>query len=289
MLLLPFQDGENSTANTSDPELLETARALALQYGTKILAAIAILVVGWFVARVFTGAVRKALQRANVDITLARFLANLAQMLAMTFVIIAAISKLGVETASFVAVLGAAGFAVGFAMQGSLSNFAAGVMIMVFRPFKAGDAVDAGGTSGIVDEVGIFSTVILTPDNRRVIVSNSAITGGNITNNSAMPTRRVDMEFAIAYGDDLQKARLLILNVLQRDTRVLADPAATVGVSALGESSMRLFCRPWVKTADYPAVLADTLEAVQRAFADNGITTPYPRRDVRLHQVAGAA
>lgn len=286
MLPLPFQDGATAALPESADHVMTTVRELATQYGMRVLGALAILIIGWFVVRAFSGAVRKALARANVDVTLARFLAHLAQMLAMTFVVIASISKLGVETASFVAVLGAAGFAVGFALQGSLSNFAAGVMIMVFRPFKAGDVVDAGGTSGVVDEVGIFSTVILTADNKRVIVSNSGITGNNITNYSAMPTRRVDLEFGVGYGDDLQKVRLLILGVLQKDTRVLAEPAPVVVVGALGESSVQILCRPWVATANYWDVRWDTLEHVKRAFDENGVTIPFPQRDVHLHQVA---
>lgn len=283
---LPFQDADPAATNESATAAMERVRDLAIQYGERLVFAIAILVLGWFVARLFTSAVRKALARAHLDATLTRFLGNLAHMLAMTFVIIAAISKLGVETASFVAVLGAVGFAVGFALQGSLSNFAAGVMIMVFRPFKAGDVVEAGGTTGAVDEVGIFSTVILTVDNKRVIVANSAITGGNITNYSVMPTRRVDLEFGVSYGDDLQRARDLIGAVLKRDGRVLADPAPTVGVASLGESGVRLYCRPWVKTGDYWGVHGDTLAAVKRAFDENGIKFPIPQRDVRVHQTA---
>lgn len=286
MMPLPFQDEATAAVTEAAPDALERVRELAVQYGERVAFAVAILAVGWFVARLFTNAVRKALERAHVDVTLARFLGNLAQMLAMTFVIVAAISKLGVETASFVAVLGAAGFAVGFALQGSLSNFAAGVMIMFFRPFKAGDMVDAGGTSGVVDEVGIFSTVILTPDNKRVIVANSSITGNNITNYSAMPTRRVDLEFGVSYGDDLKRAKQLILDVLARDARVLKDPAPVVAVGKLADSSVQLVCRPWVATADYWVVYWDTLENVKRAFDENGITIPFPQRDVHLHQVA---
>ena len=286
MLLLTLQDVPADATADADPALLNTVRALALQYGTKVLAALAILILGWFVARLFTGAVRKALRRGNVDATLARFLGNLVQMLAMTFVVIAAISKLGVETASFVAVLGAAGFAVGFALQGSLSNFAAGVMIMVFRPFRAGDLVDAGGTSGIVDEVGIFNTVVLTLDNKRVIVANSAITGNNITNYSALPTRRVDLQFGLAYGDDVRRAKQLVLEVLAKDARVLKDPAPVVALGELGESGVKILCRPWVKTEHYWDVTWDTLENVKHAFEAAGFTAPHPQRDVHLHQVA---
>jgi Small-conductance mechanosensitive channel len=265
---------------------LEMAKDLVAQYGVKVVAAIAILVVGWFVAGVLTNGVRKALSRSHIDETLQRFLCNLVRMALLAFVILAAISKLGIETASFVAVLGAAGFAVGFALQGSLSNFAAGVMIMFFRPFKAGDVVDAAGETGKVHEVGIFNTIILTFDNKKVIVANASVTGNNITNYSAMDTRRVDLKFGISYGDDMKKAKDLIGQVLAKDARILKDPAPVIAVGELGDSSVNILCRPWCKTADYWNVYWDTLEAVKNAFDANGISIPFPQRDVHLHQVA---
>lgn len=286
MPLDPLQEAQVAEALETTSEAMTTLREWAIQYGARVAGALAILVIGWFAARFLTGSVRKALVRANVDATLARFLCNVARMLAMTFVGIAAIDKVGVETTSFVAVLGAAGFAVGFALQGSLSNLAAGVMIMAFRPFKAGDEVEAGGTSGVVKEVGIFSSVFLTNDNKRVIVSNSAVTGNVITNYSSMSTRRVDMEFDVSYGEDLEKVRQLLLDVLKRDARVLATPATLVLVGNLGESAVRLHCQPWVRTADFQDARAHFLESIKRAFDEGGITFPCPQRDVRLHQVA---
>jgi small conductance mechanosensitive channel len=290
MLPLPFQ-GETAPdtaeqAADQAAEYVEVARLLFITYGPRILAAIVILVVGWFVAKSLTGLVRKGMKRASVDETLSKFVSSLIYMLLMTFVALAAIAKLGVETASFIAVLGAAGFAVGFALQGSLSNFAAGVMILIFRPFKAGDFVEAGGTMGAVKEVGIFHTVLTTPDNKKVIVANSSITGGNITNFSAMDTRRVDMTFGIGYGDDIKKAKQVLEKLMAEDSRVLADPAVTIAVAELGDNSVNIVCRPWVKSADYWGVFFDTHEKVKLTFDAEGISIPFPQRDVHLHQVA---
>jgi small conductance mechanosensitive channel len=224
--------------------------------------------------------------RASVDATLSKFISSLVYTILMVFVLLAAISKLGVETASFIAVLGAATFAIGFALQGSLANFAAGVMLMVFRPFKAGDFIEAGGTMGAVKEVGIFNTILTTPDNKKVIVANSSITGGNITNFSAMDTRRVDMTFGIGYGDDIRKAKEVLEKLMAADERVLKDPAVTIAVAELGDNSVNLVCRPWVKSADYWGVFFATHEKVKLTFDAEGISIPFPQRDVHLHQVA---
>ena len=289
MLSLAIQEAQTpaTTETTSQAaDWTDTARELVVTYGPRVLAAIVILIAGWIIARFITSLANRGMGRANLDKTLARFLTNLTFMLLMTFVVLAAISKLGVETASFIAVIGAAGFSIGFALQGSLSNFAAGVMILIFRPFKAGDAIEAGGTAGEVADIGIFSTVLLTPDNKKVIVANSAITGGNITNYSAMPTRRVDMQFGIGYGDDLRKAKGILEKLMASDARVLKEPACLIAVGSLGESSVNLVCRAWVKSADYWPVHFDTHEKVKLAFEAEGITIPCPQREVRLHQVA---
>ncbi|HVS18855.1 MAG TPA: mechanosensitive ion channel domain-containing protein [Planctomycetota bacterium] len=282
MLPIPLQDGATKDAES----YVELAKELITLYGMKVVAAVAILGAGWFVVGIVTGGVRKALSKSKIDVTLQRFLCNVTRMLLLTFVVVAAIAQLGVQTASLVAVIGAAGFAIGFALQGSLSNFAAGVMIMFFRPFKAGDVVEAAGEMGKVHEVGIFNTIILTFDNKRVIVANASVTGANITNYSAMDTRRVDLKFGISYGDDMKKAKDLIHKVLAKDARVLKDPAPTIVVGELGDSSVNILCRPWVKTADYWGVYWDTLEAVKESFDANGITIPFPQRDVHMHQVA---
>jgi len=189
-----------------------------------------------------------------------------------------------VPTTSVVAILGAASLAVGLALQGSLSNFAAGVMILIFRPFKKGDYVEAGGAAGMVESIGIFTTVMTTPDNREVIVPNGAIIGNNITNYSARPTRRVDMVFGISYDDDIRKAKALLQEIVAADTRVLEDPAPVIALGDLGDSSVNFLVRPWVKAEDYWALKWEMTETVKQQFDEAGITIPYPQMDVHLHK-----
>jgi small conductance mechanosensitive channel len=203
----------------------------------------------------------------------------------MVFVIIAAINTLGVQTTSFIAVIGAAGLAIGFALQGSLANFASGVMLIIFRPFKAGDFVEAGGTSGAVEAIHIFNTVLKTPDNKKVIIPNSKVTGDNIVNYSAKDTRRVDLVFGIGYEDDIRKAKQTLEQIVASDERVLKDPAPTIAVSELGDSSVNFVVRPWVNTADYWSVYFDLTEKVKLTFDDQGISIPFPQTDVHLHKV----
>lgn len=255
-------------------------------YGPSVLKAVLTLFFGWVVARILRSLARRLMLKAHIEVTLVGFVANLTYAILMTLVVVSAVQALGVQTTSFVAVLGAAGLAVGFALQGSLANFAAGVMLIIFRPFRAGDYVEAGGVSGTVEEVQIFATMMKTPDNKRVVLPNSAITGGTITNYSAKDTRRVDMIFGIGYGDDIKKAKAVLEEILAKDERVLADPAPKVAVLELGDSSVNFVCRPWVKTPDYWDVLFDTTEAVKNRFDAENITIPFPQRDVHLHQVA---
>ena len=276
-------------AVASSKALLVEVQRLAIEYAPKAALALVALVVGWIAVRVLVGLARRALGRAGVDTTLANFIANLLRMGLMTLVVLMAVDTLGFETTSFVAILGAAGFAVGFALKDSLGNFASGVMIMIFRPFRAGDFVEAGGTSGTVVEVGVFATVIKTGDNKKVIVSNSSITGGNITNYSAFPTRRVDMTFGIGYADDIDRAKAILEDILAKDERVHAEPAPLVAVAALADSSVNLLCRPWTDTADYWKVYWATHEEVKKRFDAAGVTIPFPQRDVHLHQVEAAS
>lgn len=256
------------------------------EYGPSLIGAILILVLGWWVARIVTGVIRRMMKRADVDDTLVSFLTNLGYVALMTLVVIAALGRLGVNTTSFAAVIAAAGLAVGFALQGSLSNFAAGVMLILFRPFKAGDFIEAGGTSGTVEEIQIFHTVLKTPDNRVVIVANSAVTGGNITNYSAKDTRRIDLVIGIGYGDDIAKAKAILERILSAEKRVLADPAPTVAVSNLGDSSVDLVVRPWVASGDYWPTRFDLTETIKTTFDAENIQIPFPQSDVHLHQVA---
>ncbi len=257
-------------------------------YGTKIIAAIAILVIGRIVVGLLTRLLRRVMTKASVDETLTRFVASLTRIALMVIVIIAALSALGVQTTSFVAIIGAAGLAIGFALQGSLANFAAGVMLIVFRPFKAGDYVEAGGSAGVVESVSIFNTILNTPDNRKVIIPNGKVTGDNIVNYSAKEMRRIDLVFGIGYGDDIKLAKDTLNQIVSQDERILKDPAPTVAVSELGDSSVNFVVRPCVKTADYWSVYFDLTEKVKTTFDQNGISIPFPQTDVHLHQVAAS-
>lgn len=251
----------------------------------KIGAAALIFVVGMWLAKRLTRLAESMLQRSKLDETLIRFAGKILFAVLVTFVAIAALSQIGVQTASLIAVLGAAGLAVGLALQGSLSNFAAGVMIIGFRPFQKGDYVEAAGVSGSVDEVSIFTTTLLTPDNRKVIVPNAQITGDTITNYSAMPTRRLDLVFGIGYNDDMTKAKNVLENILKAENRVLKDPAPNIAVHELGDSSVNLICRPWVKKEDYWNLHWDLHETVKQAFDKEGISIPFPQRDMHIHNV----
>ncbi len=265
-------------------ELWENVQEYFAVYGWNIIGAILILIIGRIVTGILVGVLSRLMERSNVDGTLSRFVTGLSKALLMTFVILAALERLGVETTSFIAILGAAGLAIGFALQGSLSNFAAGVMLILFRPFKAGDYVEAGGESGSVEEVTIFTTVFRTPDNKKVIVPNGQITSGAITNYSAHDTRRVDMVFGIGYGDDMRKARQILTDILAADERVLKDPAPQIAVAELGDSSVNFVVRPWVQTADYWGVKFDITEKVKATFDEQGISIPFPQRDVHVYE-----
>lgn len=253
-------------------------------FGVDLLIAIAIFVIGRMIAKSIAGGVRKAMKRGNADDTLVGFIGNLVSAMVMTIVIIAAVKQVGVETSGFVAILGAAGLAVGFALQGSLGNFASGVLLLFFRPIKVGDFVEAGGTSGSVKEIGIFTTTLHTPDNKKVIVPNAQVTGGTITNYSANDTRRVDLVAGIGYGDDIPKAKDVLKRIVNEHPLVLKDPEPVVEVSNLGDSAVDIVVRPWVKTADYWRVYFDVTQSIKMEFDKEGISIPFPQRDVHLFQ-----
>lgn len=257
-------------------------------YGMKIVGALAILIIGRIVVGILTGIVRRLLKRSKTDETLIKFITSLTKTALLAILFIVVLNQLGIQTTSFVAIIGAAGLAIGFALQGSLANFAAGVMLIIFRPFKAGDFVEAGGATGVVEEVGIFSTIMKTLDNKKIILPNSGVTGGNIVNYSAKETRRVDLVFGIGYDDNLKKAKQILEQLLQADARILKDPAAVVAVSELADSSVNFVVRPWVKSADYWAVYWDLTEKVKLTFDAEGISIPYPQQDVHMHQTATA-
>jgi len=253
-------------------------------YGLDVLAALLIFVVGRWAARFLTDLLERVMNRAGVDATLVSFTRNVGYAAAMAFVLLAVLARLGVQTTSFIAVLGAAGLAVGLALQGSLSNFAAGVMLVLFRPFKVGDYIEAGGTAGTVEEMLIFSTKMKTPDNREVFVPNGSIVNGNITNYSAKDTRRVDLVFGVGYEDDISKVKAVIAEVLGAEDRILADPPPTVGVLELADNSVNLAVRPWVNAADYWGVRMALNENMKLCFDQAGISIPYPQRDVHVRE-----
>ena len=256
-------------------------------YGLKVVAAIAIFVIGKWVAKKLVGVARQLMTRAKVDETLVSFAGNVMYGLALTFVAIASLSQLGVETTSLAAVIAAAGLAIGLALQGSLSNLAAGVMIILFRPFKIGDYVEAGGTAGTVEDISIFTTSFKTPDNRQVIVPNNSITSGTIMNVSAKTERRIDLVVGVSYSDDLAKVKKVLSKIVADDDRVLKDKDVTIAVAELADSSVNLVVRPWVKSEDYWAVRFDLTEKIKTTFDKEGISIPFPQRD--LHIVEGAA
>ncbi len=259
-----------------------------VEFGINLIAAIAIFYIGKWIANAMVNGLRTLMQKSDVDDTLEAFVCNLVRMALLVVVAIAAIGQLGVETTSLLAVMGAAGLAVGLALQGSLSNFASGVLIVLFRPYKVGDWVEAAGISGAVEEVQILVTVMKTGDNKKIIVPNSQIMGSIITNYSANETRRVDLTIGVSYDDDLDKVRKELQALVDADDRILKDPAVTIAVSGLGDSSVDFAVRPWVKTSDYWGVYFDLTENIKKRFDEVGISFPFPQQDVHLHQVASS-
>ncbi len=261
----------------------------AVDWAMQIGIAIAIFVIGKFITRMVTNLLRKVMQQAGSDAILVGFVGNVAYGILLVAVVLAAVDSLGVNVTSLLAIVAAAGLAIGLALKDSLSNFAAGVMIIIFRPFKIGDYINAAGIAGTVDEIGLFATMLHSPDNKRIIVPNSGIIGGNITNNSALPTRRVDMVFGIGYDDNIGQARDIIKAVMDADERILKDPEASIVVAELGDSSVNLNVRPWVNSADYWPLRADMLETIKVLFDEAGISIPYPQQDVHMHEVKAAS
>ncbi len=271
--------------NIKNNEQIDTIITYATEYGIKVLAAIAIFIIGKWVAKKATNIFKSMLRKSKVDDMLISFGANIIYALLITFVAIAAIGQLGVETTSLAAIFAAAGLAIGFALQGSLSNFASGVMIVLFRPFKLGDFIEAAGTSGVIEDISIFTTTLKTADNKAVIIPNGSITSGAITNYSANDTRRIDFVFGIGYNDDIKHAKEVLTKILSEDSRILKDPEAKVAVLELADSSVNFAVRPWVKTADYWDVFFDITENVKTTFDKEGISIPYPQQDVHMHDV----
>lgn len=265
------------------PEAFDISNILSnyvIPWGINIFFALAIFIVGRMVLKILVKLLRKMLAKSKMDSILINFVSSIVSTILLLFIVIAALNQLGVNTTSLIALIGAAGLAIGLSLQGSLQNFASGVMLIIFRPFKAGDFIEAGGTSGVVETISIFTTIMRTGDNREVIVPNGAIYSGSITNYSARDTRRVDMVFGIGYGDDIKKAKEILRGLLDADTRVLKDPAPLIAVGELADSSVNFNVRPWVKSGDYWDVKFDLTEKVKLAFDDNNISIPYPQMDI---------
>ncbi|MDB2480765.1 mechanosensitive ion channel [Porticoccaceae bacterium] len=264
-------------------ESIEMLQELAMLYGVQLILALAIFIVGKWVVKRIASIVQRILAKNNVDPAIEHFVSSLVSWTLLFFVVIASLGQLGIQTASFVAILGAAGLAVGLALQGSLANFAAGVLILIFRPFKVGDFIEVAGVSGVVQKIQIFTTELHSPDNKKIIVPNGGVISGNITNYSANETRRVDMVFGIGYSDDIDAAKAALQSVVASEPRVLGVPAPTIAVVELADSSVNLVCRPWVNTADYWDVYFNITEAAKKALDAQGISIPFPQRDIHIH------
>ncbi len=265
-----------------DPEKLYP---LALDFAVGLVSAVVIFIIGRWVAKLIARLLERGVMKAHGDTTLASFLSNIAYAALLVAVIIAALAELGFQTTSLLAIFGAAGLAIGLALQGSLSNFAAGVMLIVFRPFKAGDWIEAAGISGSVDTIRVFNTVLTTGDNIEITVPNGKILDGVIKNTTARETRRIDLSVGIGYDDDIDKAESVIRQVLDDESRVLGDPAPVIRVETLGDSSVNIQVRPWVKTSDFWPTRAALLKRLKVELEAAGLSIPYPQRDVHLYRV----
>jgi small conductance mechanosensitive channel len=268
-------------------QLLDTTTTLVSTWGLQVIGAIAVLVIGRWVAGMLRRGATRGLERAGTDATLVPFLASMVYYLVLAVVLIAVLGLFGIETTSLVAVLATAGLAVGLALQGTLSNFSSGVMLLLFRPFRIGDFVDVSGVKGSVVEIGIFTTVLKTPDNVKIIVPNSSIYGSTITNYAAYDTRRNDLVIGVSYGDDLSEAEAAIRRVIEADDRVLGDPEPVIAVAELADSSVNFVVRPWCNASDYWALRFDLTRRIKEELEKSGCSIPFPQQDV--HIIGGAA
>ncbi|WP_417760205.1 mechanosensitive ion channel domain-containing protein [Shewanella sp.] len=260
---------------------------LVMAYGVKAIFAIVIFYIGKYLASLAKRVTGNVLSR-KVDKTVSFFVGNLAWAVVFTFTVIATLGQLGIQTASLVAILGAAGLAVGLALQGSLSNFASGVLLVTFRPCRAGDYIEAGGVAGVVDEITIFATRLKTPDNKVITLPNSSLMNGSITNYSMMSTRRLDLVIGVSYDADIKKAKQLLIEILENNDKVLKDPAYTVGLNDLADSSINFVVRPWVNSADFLTTRFALLETIKLTFDEHGIGIPYPQMDVHVKEIPAA-
>ncbi len=280
------EEGTSTDTTEFVKGLIEWATTDGLDYALKALLALAIFIIGKWIAGALRNRIRSAMQKREVDPALVSFGTSIIYYVLMIAVVLAAIQQVGFQTTSLVAILGAAGLAVGLALQGSLSNFAAGVLIIMFRPFSIGDVIDAGGAVGKVNEIGVLVTIMTTADNKKIIMPNSSIMAGSITNITANDTRRVDMVVGVSYSDDLDKVQGIILEILNADERVLKDPEPQVVVAELADSSVNFNVRPWCATGDYWGVFFDFQKAIKQRLDQEGVSIPFPQQDVYMHQVS---
>jgi small conductance mechanosensitive channel len=268
-------------------QLWGQVQGIATDWGIKALAALAIFIIGRWVAKAIRRGLQRMMEKGGADPIIIGFVSSIAYVALLAFVVIAALGQLGIQTTSFIAILGAAGLAVGLALQGSLANFAAGFLMIIFRPFKVGDFVEAAGVAGVVKEIQIFTTTLKTGDNKTIIVPNAKISGDNIINYSAEENRRVDMTVGVAYDADLSKVKEVLNDIISKDARILSDPEPLVVVGELADSSVNFIVRVWTKGADYWGVKFDATEAIKNRFDEAGIGIPFPQRDI--HIVSGSA
>lgn len=264
--------------------IIEVGMEMAVKYGLQLIAAIVIFIIGKMVANWIRKLVVRVMKKAEIDQIIIGFTSNIAYIAVLAFVIVAALGQLGIQTTSFIAILGAAGLAIGLALQGSLANFAAGFLMIIFRPFKVGDFVEAAGVSGSVQSIQIFTTTLITPDNKTIIIPNGKIGNDNIINYSTQETRRVDLVVGVAYDADLKKVRAVLEDIVSKDSRVLTDPEHQIAVSELADNSVNFVVRLWVNSEDYWGVFFDTNETVKTRFDEESIGIPFPQRDVHLYE-----
>ncbi|MFQ5771436.1 MAG: mechanosensitive ion channel family protein [bacterium] len=259
---------------------------LLMQYGAGILMALVTLIVGLWIIKAIVKTLNRVMTRSKVDVSLQKFLGNFAGVLLKVLLIVSVAQMVGIETTSFIAILGAAGLAVGLALQGSLANFAGGVLILLFKPYKVGDFIDAQGVTGTVNQIQVFNTILKTPDNKTIIVPNGTISNGIITNFATEPKRRIDMTFGIGYNDDINKARDVLNRLIESDERIEKDPAPLVAVSELADSSVNFVVRVWCNAPDYWGIYFDMQEKVKLAFDEYQISIPFPQRDIHVYNSA---
>jgi small conductance mechanosensitive channel len=268
-------------------ELWMQVQDIVAVWGLKVIAALAIFIVGRWIAMMVRRGVRRMMEKTNVDPIIIGFVSSIVYIALLAFVVIAALGQVGIQTTSFIAILGAAGLAVGLALQGSLANFAAGFLMIIFRPFKVGDFIEGAGVAGVVDAIQIFTTTLRTGDNKTIIIPNAKLSGDNIINYSAQETRRVDMTVGVAYDADLAKVKAVLNDIISKDSRIHAEPAPQVAVAELADSSVNFVVRVWTDTADYWGVKFDATESIKNRFDQEGIGIPFPQRDI--HIVSGGA